>query len=593
MALRGLSFKVKLPLLIGALLVAVTAIYSWTAYERLQRSSSATVRERLRTVASQYAQALKTQRDQLVTAVQSVAENPAVRAYAEHPSRAGRSSAEVALRPVGLQASQAVVVELWSAEPGRMLAVGDAARWRGASTPTELLHALAGADSGTVGRFRAVGDTILYAVGAPVVSGGRTHGHVVQWRLVTLSPQAREQVSRLIGSEGHLFVGNAANDVWTDLSRRVAAPPVDVAQGDSVLQYERPGDGVVLASGRVVPRTPWLVLVEFPRDIAVAPARLFLRQLTLKGAVILLVGLLAAWATSLTLTGPLTRLTHAAELVAAGDYTQPVPVGGRRDELGRLAAAFDVMVTRVREAQQRLEERVRARTAQLQERNEELEAFAYSISHDLRSPLRAMEGFTQALIEDYGDRLDETGRHHAERVVTAARTMDRLIDDLLAYSRITRTELPLAPLDLRRLIEESLQQLDADLRSRNARVAVADSLPAVIGHGPTLAQVLANLVANAIKFVPPERTPDVRIKAEPRDGRVRLWVEDNGIGIAPEHHERIFRVFERLHRAAEYPGTGIGLAIVRKAMERMGGISGLESEPGRGSRFWIELPRAP
>lgn len=592
MAVRGLSFEVKLPLLIGALLVAVTAIYSWTAYERLQRSSSVAVRERLRTVASQYAQALKTQRDQLVAAVQGVAESPAVRAYAEHPSRAGRASAETALRPVGLQASQAVAVQLWSAEPRRMLAVGDAARWPGASTPTELLHALAGVDSGTVGRFRAVGDTILYAVGAPVVSGGRTRGYVVQWRLVTLSPQAREQVSRLIGSEGHLFVGNTANDVWTDLTRSVDAPPVDVTQGDSVVQYERPGDGVVLASGRVVPRTPWLVLVEFPRDIAVAPARLFLRQLTLKGVVILLVGLLAAWATSLTLTRPLTRLTHAAELVAAGDYTQPVPVGGRRDELGRLAAAFDVMVARVREAQQRLEERVRARTAQLQERNEELEAFAYSISHDLRSPLRAMEGFTQALIEDYGDRLDETGRHHAERVVTAARTMDRLIDDLLAYSRITRTELPLAPLDLRRLIEESLQQLDADLRSRNARVAVADSLPAVIGHGPTLAQVLANLVANAIKFVPAERTPDVRITAEPRDGRVRLWVEDNGIGIAPEHHERIFRVFERLHRAAEYPGTGIGLAIVRKAMERMGGSSGLESALGRGSRFWIELPRA-
>ena len=592
MAVRELSFNVKLPLLIGALLVAVTAIYSWTAYERLQSSSSAAVRERLRTVATQYAQALKNQRDQLVVAVQSVAESPAVRAYAEHPSRTGRSSAEAALRPVGLQASQAVVVELWSAEPGRLLSVGDAARWRGVSPPTELLHDLAGVDSGTVGRFRAMGDTILYAVGAPVITGGRTRGYVVQLRLVTLSPQAREQVSRLIGSEGHLFVGNAAGDVWTDLSRRVAAPPVGVVQSDSVLQYERPGDGIVLASGRVVPRTPWVIFVEFPRDIAVAPARIFLRQLTLKGAVILVVGLLAAWATSLTLTRPLARLTHAAELVAAGDYTQPVPVRGRRDELGRLGAAFDVMVARVREAQQRLEERVRARTAQLQERNEELEAFAYSISHDLRSPLRAMEGFTQALIEDYGDRLDAVGRHHAERVVKAARTMDRLIDDLLAYSRITRTELPLAPLDLRGLIEESLQQLDADLRSRNAHIAVAEPLPAVVGHGPTLAQVLANLVANAIKFVPPERTPDVRIQAEPRDGRVRVWVEDNGIGIAPEHHERIFRVFERLHRAAEYPGTGIGLAIVRKAMERMGGSSGLESEPGRGSRFWIELPRA-
>jgi signal transduction histidine kinase len=470
--------------------------------------------------------------------------------------------------------------------------VGDTARWRNAPTPTDLLRVLGGSDSGAVGRFLAMGDTILYAVGAPVITGGSTRGYVVEWRSVTLSPQAREQVSRLIGSEGHLLVGNVANDVWTDLSRRVEAPPVDIARSDSVLQYERQGGGVVLATGRAAPRTPWLVLVEFPRAAAVAPARLFLRQLTLKGAIILVVGLLAAWATSLTLTRPLARLTHAAEVVAAGDYTQPVPVGGRRDELGRLAAAFDVMVAHVREAQQRLEERVQARTAQLQERNEELEAFAYSISHDLRSPLRAMAGFSQALLEDYGDRLDDVGRAHIERVSAAARMMDRLIDDLLAYSRLTRTELELAPLDLGPLVQASLQQLHADVERRHARVAVEEPLPAVLAHGPTLAQVLANLLANGIKFVPRERRPEVRLRAEPRDGRVRVWVEDNGIGIASEHHERIFRVFERLHRVTDYPGTGIGLAIVRKAMERMGGTSGVESAAGQGSRFWIELPAA-
>ncbi|HET7296105.1 MAG TPA: ATP-binding protein [Gemmatimonadales bacterium] len=590
MAVRGLSFKVKLPLLIGALLVVVTGIYSWAAYARIRSSASAAIRERLATVASQYAQALKTQRDQLVAAVQGVAESPAVRAYAAHPIPAARSAAEAALRPVGLQALQAVTVELWNTEPRRMLAVGDTARWGGAPTPTQLLQTLATADSGAVGRFRAVGDTILYAVGAPVVTGGRTRGYVVQWRLVTLSAQARDQVSRLIGSQGHLLVGNASNDVWTDLSRRVEAPPVDVARGDSVLQYERAGDGVILATGRATPRTPWLVLVEFPRDAAEAPARVFLRQLTLKGVIILVIGLLAAWATSLTLTEPLARLTRAAELVAAGDYTQPVPVRERRDELGRLAAAFDVMVARVRESQQRLEERVRERTAQLQERNEELEAFAYSISHDLRSPLRAMEGFSQALLEDSGDRLDPAGRAHVERVAAAARTMDRLIDDLLAYSRLTRADLELAPLDLGGLVRASLQQLQADVERRRARITVDEPLPAVVAHGPTLAQVVANLIANGIKFVPPERTPEVRVKAERRDGRVRLWVEDNGIGIAPEHHERIFRVFERLHRVTDYPGTGIGLAIVRKAMERMGGTSGVESSVGGGSRFWVELP---
>ncbi|TLY49409.1 MAG: HAMP domain-containing protein, partial [Gemmatimonadetes bacterium] len=312
------------------------------------------------------------------------------------------------------------------------------------------------------------------------------------------------------------------------------------------------------------------------------------------GAILLVVGLVTAWGASLTLTRPLTRLTHVTEAVAAGDYGPPIAERPRGDELGRLAGAFDVMVTHVREAQERLEERVRARTRELEERNQELETFAYSISHDLRSPLRAMEGFSHALLEDYSGQLDETGRQHVERVATAARTMDRLIDDLLAYSRLTRSELDLAPIDLGRVLKGSLQQLDAEVRSRNARVDVADSLPAVVAHGPTLTQVLANLLANGIKFVPPGRTPEVRVRAERRDGggRVRLWVEDNGIGIAPEHHERIFRVFERLHRAADYPGTGIGLAIVRKAMERMGGSVGVESELGRGSRFWIELPPA-
>ena len=590
MAGQGLSIQVKLPLLIGGLLVAVIGIYSWAAYQTMQRSASVTVTTRLGTVADQYAQALKNQRDQFVAAVRIAAESPAVGAYTAHPSPAGRASAEAALRPSGVQAQQVVAVELWTADGRRLLTTGDTARWTRAAATTRLLQELARADSGAVGPFRAVGDAIVYPVGAPVITDATPRGYVVQWRLVTLSPQAREQVSRLIGSNGHLFVGNTANDVWTDLSRLVGAPPVDVVHADSVLRYDRPGTGVVLAAARAAPRTPWLVLVEFPRDVAVAPARLFLRQMSLFGGVILVLGLVAAWATSRSLTRPLARLTHAAETVAAGDYAQPVAAQVRRDELGRLAAAFDVMVSHVRASQERLEERVRARTSELQERNDDLAAFAYSISHDLRSPLRAMEGFSQALIEDHGDRLDEAGRHHAERVVKAARRMDQLIDDLLAYSQLSRAELPLTRVDLGRLVRSALEQIDGDVRTRQARIVVDDGLPTVVGHGGTLTQVLVNLLANGIKFVPGERAPEVRVRAEARAGRVRLWIEDNGIGIAPEHHERIYRVFERLHGATDYPGTGIGLAIVRKAMERMGGSTGVESDVGRGSRFWIDLP---
>ena len=204
-----------------------------------------------------------------------------------------------------------------------------------------------------------------------------------------------------------------------------------------------------------------------------------------------------------------------------------------------------------------------------------------------------MQGFSLALLEDYGDRLDEAGRRYAQRVITAARTMDRLIDDLLAYSRLARAELRLVPIDLGRLVRSSLEQLDGEVRGRGARITVADPLPAVVGHGATLGQVFVNLLANAIKFVPAGRVPEMVVRAEPHGGRVRVWVEDNGIGIAAEHHERIFRVFERLHRVDDYPGTGISLAIVRKGVERMGGSVGVESALGSGSKFWVELPRAP
>lgn len=238
-----------------------------------------------------------------------------------------------------------------------------------------------------------------------------------------------------------------------------------------------------------------------------------------------------------------------------------------------------------------LEERVAERTAQLQETNAELNAFAHSVSHDLRAPLRSMQGFADALLEDYAGRLDPVGQDYARRIVTASRRLDSLIQDLLAYSRVSRTELELQSVSLSRVVTDALAQLEADLREREARVDVEEPLPAALGHHGTLVQVVGNLLANAVKFVAPGVQPVVRVWAEEHGQWVRLCVEDNGIGIAREHQERIFRVFERLHGVAQYSGTGIGLAIVRKGVERMGGRVGVASEAGQGSRFWVELPR--
>lgn len=243
-------------------------------------------------------------------------------------------------------------------------------------------------------------------------------------------------------------------------------------------------------------------------------------------------------------------------------------------------------------ARAELEHRVAERTAQLQEANAELEGFAYTVSHDLRAPLRAMQGFSQALLEDYANRMDNIAQDYAKRIVAAARRMDTMIQDLLSYSRLSRTQLQLHPINLTEVMAEVLTALEAVLQERQAQVTVEEPLLEVVGHRSTLVHILMNLLTNAIKFVAPGTIPQVRIWAETRDWWVRLWVEDNGIGIDPQHQERIFRVFERLHGMDTYPGTGMGLAIARKGVEGMGGQVGVESGVGQGSRFWVELQQS-
>jgi PAS domain S-box-containing protein len=244
-----------------------------------------------------------------------------------------------------------------------------------------------------------------------------------------------------------------------------------------------------------------------------------------------------------------------------------------------------------------LERRVEERTAQLArvngqlaDANGELEAFAYSVAHDLRAPLRGMTGFSKALLEDHADQLDDTGRDFATRIAKGAAHLDELINDLLAYSRLAREEIRPEPVMLDGVVSGVLRGLQPELGPALSAVTVERPLPRVLGHGAVLNQVLGNLIGNALKFVPPGVTPRVKVRAEDRGATARIWVEDNGIGIRPEHHERVFRVFERLHGHKAYPGTGIGLAIVKKGVERLGGTVGLESEPGGGSRFWFELP---
>lgn len=230
------------------------------------------------------------------------------------------------------------------------------------------------------------------------------------------------------------------------------------------------------------------------------------------------------------------------------------------------------------------------RAQQLSTANRELESFCYTIAHDLRAPLRAMEGLTALLLEEYAEKLDPSAQDYGLRIRGAASRMDQMIQELLAYSRLSLMSIEAQPVQLSRAVKDAVAQLTWDLEQRNAQVAIERSSQHVLGNYAILVQVLVNLVSNALKFVEDGKVPEIKIHDELRDGMVRVWVEDNGIGIATEHQDRIFRIFERLHGRENYAGTGVGLAIVQKSIQRMNGRVGVESDAGQGSKFWFELP---
>lgn len=240
-----------------------------------------------------------------------------------------------------------------------------------------------------------------------------------------------------------------------------------------------------------------------------------------------------------------------------------------------------------------LEATVADRTARLRETVQELEAYSYSIAHDMRAPLRGMHGFAQILIEDYSDRLDEMGKSLLHRITGSATRMDALIREVLNYTRVLRAEAPMGPVDLDQLLQDMIASYP-HLQPVQAEIRVEGKMPLVLGHEAFLTQCMSNLLGNAVKFVEPGVRPSVRIWAEQKSGSagpsmVRIWVEDNGIGIPEKDRDRVFRMFDRLHPAEQFEGTGIGLTIARKAAERMGGRIGFESEVNHGSKFWIEL----
>ena len=245
---------------------------------------------------------------------------------------------------------------------------------------------------------------------------------------------------------------------------------------------------------------------------------------------------------------------------------------------------------KIRKLNVELEERVRERTAQLEAVNKELETFTYSVSHDLKAPLRGIDGYSQLLEMEYSDRLDAEGQLFIRNVRNSAAQMSELIDDLLSYSRMERRILQHSSFDLSLLVQVVLAEQMADIEQGNVNVNLAIPALTVRTDRDGLAIVLRNLLENAVKFSRNALPPIVEVGARTENGRTIIWVRDNGIGFDMKFHDRIFEIFQRLQRVEEYPGTGIGLALVQKSIQRMGGRVWAESAPGKGATFFLEIP---
>lgn len=421
------------------------------------------------------------------------------------------------------------------------------------------------------------------------VSAGRTEVRLTLMGLQSSEMVLQDVINAETGQRGFLLTGDrrylvpykaATQQIWADFDRAELDAPTDEAL--AALEQARP-----LLERKFAELAKTIALRPHSFTEALAVVRTDVGQELTEQIRGRFDGLEKAEKTRLDQY--LTRLAWRAETV-----TSVALACGALALVTATAAILSIVRrrdTRVLAEQNRhLEQQVHARTADLERANAELEAFAATISHDLRAPVRATGGYALALQEDLGPHLSDEQQMFLRRITSMTERMDSLIDDILAFSRLAHVRPQFVSVSLDRVVEDAVDLLRPQIMAAGADVAVAHPMPPVRGDAAALGDVLSNLIANALKFVRPGERPRVRIRAEQRDGMVRVWVADEGIGIAPSDQERIFKPFERLHGREAYAGTGVGLAIVRRMMETLGGGSGVVSAVGKGSQFWIDVP---
>ena len=414
-------------------------------------------------------------------------------------------------------------------------------------------------------------------------------------RILATAHMPQQGVVSLIDSRGVVLMRSRDPSQWLgkDLAAHALIRTLLTTDQGAVRAYDIDGRERYIGYARV-PGSGWRVYFGVSTDLVEKRARTLLRSDLKLGGVILLLVLALGSYVSHSIAQPVRALARTVRGIAAGDQQQRAIVSGPQ-EIAAVAADFNVMIAQRRAAEQALQEahadleqRVVERTRMLNMANQELEAFSYSVSHDLRAPLRSIEGFSQALLEDYHDRLDAVGQDYLRRVSRSCQRMNALIDDLLTLSRAASAEPHRRDCDLGALGAELIAELRGTEPGRSLTFTVAPDLR-VHGDPELLRIALGNLLSNAWKFTRPTAAACIELGMTREQGREVYFVRDNGVGFDMQYAERLFVPFQRLHHVDDFEGTGIGLAIVQRIIRRHGGTVWAQAQIDAGATFYFTL----
>ena len=592
--MRAISTSIarRLPLLISALVVVVVLAFSWAAYRVVEHALTIAAMERTASASQRLAGMLDESGRRLRGDMRRLASDARVTRVA---TRSLTASAVQTLLDSARRASPTVIgMEIRDTRDSVLARSGRALP----PLPAPAANSVDAAGGGAwIGPLAMNQDSIVFSAGAPILRGADTVGRVVALRRVS-SGQGAQAIAELIGSRATLSIGNLSGDVWTNLATRVEGPPVDARTAGAKRYAARDGSPRIGAAAPV-PRTPWVVWVDSPQSVVLAPARALMGRLAIIALVIVAAGTLGGWLLSRQITTPLVGVTHAAEGIAAGDYSRRV-AATRDDEIGQLAGAFNAMAQQVADSRSVLEARVEERTRALRDAMAELRAtqdelvkreklailgqLAGGVGHELRNPLGVM---TNALY--YLDVVLRDERPDVKEYLGILRTQiglsEKIIGDLLDFARVRPPQRE--PVTLGDLVADQLQRL-GPLNGVTLASEIAPTLPPACVDRVQLGQVVLNLLTNAVQAMNGgQGTLTVRGALE-TPNQLRLDVRDTGPGISPEDSRRIFEpLFTTKAR-----GIGLGLAVSRTLVRANGGEITFVSEAGRGTTFSVRLPTA-